>query len=114
MLQFCSRGARLTHQSTSRKLIEAIRMGILDTPQHRVSPRCEKRWQIFSPRSVHEYGANEVILTVGGKHALYNIFQCLLDEGDEVLIPAPFCDTSLAALAGGIPTRSQPPVNSHR
>ncbi len=31
-----------------------------------------------------------VVTTNGGKHALYNIFQAILDPGDEVLIPAPY------------------------
>jgi len=32
----------------------------------------------------------ECIVTVGGKHAIFNAFCCLLEAGDEVLIPAPF------------------------
>ncbi len=40
------------------------------------------------------YGANVskdmVVTTNGGKHALYNIFQAILDPEDEVLIPAPY------------------------
>lgn len=36
------------------------------------------------------YKPNEVIVSCGGKHSLYNIFQVLLDEGDEVVIPAPY------------------------
>ncbi len=31
-----------------------------------------------------------VIVTNGGKHALYNLFQALLNPGDEVLLPAPY------------------------
>ncbi len=30
------------------------------------------------------------VITVGGKHALYNIFQIFVDPGDEVIIPAPY------------------------
>lgn len=30
------------------------------------------------------------ILTNGGKQAIYSLFQCLLDPGDEVLVPAPY------------------------
>ncbi|MEL6497512.1 MAG: pyridoxal phosphate-dependent aminotransferase [Planctomycetota bacterium] len=33
--------------------------------------------------------AANVAVSVGGKHSLYNIFQCLLDPGDEVLLPVP-------------------------
>jgi aspartate aminotransferase len=34
-------------------------------------------------------GPANVAVSVGGKHSLYNIFQCLLDPGDEVLLPVP-------------------------
>jgi len=37
-----------------------------------------------------KFERNEVMTTVGGKHALYNMFQVLLNKGDEVIIPAPF------------------------
>ena len=36
------------------------------------------------------YTAPECIVSVGGKHALFNAFCCLLQAGDEVLIPAPY------------------------
>ncbi|QDG54865.1 pyridoxal phosphate-dependent aminotransferase [Persicimonas caeni] len=34
--------------------------------------------------------ASQVVVTVGGKHALYNATQVLFGEGDKVLIPAPY------------------------
>jgi aspartate aminotransferase len=34
--------------------------------------------------------ADQVLVTNGGKQALYNLFQVLLDPGDELLLPAPF------------------------
>ena len=36
------------------------------------------------------YTAPECIVSVGGKHVLFNAFCCLLEKGDEVLIPAPY------------------------
>ncbi len=36
------------------------------------------------------YEREEVLVSCGGKHALYNLFQALLDPGDEVIIPSPF------------------------
>lgn len=36
------------------------------------------------------YQRDEVLVSCGGKHALYNLFQALLDPGDEVIIPSPF------------------------
>src|SRR5215467_11161685 len=36
------------------------------------------------------YDAGECIINVGGKHAIFNIFSALVDEGDEVIIPTPY------------------------
>jgi len=36
------------------------------------------------------YARNQVLVSCGGKHSLYNVFQALLDPGDEVIIPAPY------------------------
>jgi aspartate/methionine/tyrosine aminotransferase len=49
--------------------------------------------------------ASQVIVTNGGKHAVYNTFQSLLDPGDEVLLPAPYWTTYPEAvlLADGEP-----------
>ncbi len=46
-----------------------------------------------------------VIITNGGKQGLYNLMQILLDEGDEVLIPAPYWLSypDMVILAGGNP-----------
>ncbi len=52
-----------------------------------------------------EYRTDEIIVSCGAKHALYNIMQTLCDEGDEVVIPAPYWVTypEQVKLAGGIP-----------
>jgi len=36
------------------------------------------------------YRPAEIMVSCGGKHALYNLFQVLFDEGDEVLVPVPY------------------------
>jgi aspartate aminotransferase len=48
------------------------------------------------------YLPNQIVVSNGGKHALHNIFQCLFQEGDEVLIPAPYWTTypDLISLTG--------------
>ena len=48
---------------------------------------------------------SQVIVTNGGKQAVYQSFQALLDPGDEVILPAPFWTTYPEAvqLAGGVP-----------
>lgn len=55
--------------------------------------------------SDYDVGADQVVVTNGGKHALYNALACLLDPGDEVLLPAPFWTTypEPIRLAGGEP-----------
>lgn len=47
----------------------------------------------------------QVVVTNGGKQAVYQAFQVLLDPGDEVLVPAPFWTTYPEAiqLADGVP-----------
>lgn len=37
-----------------------------------------------------DYDPSEVIVSVGAKHSLFNIFQAGIEEGDEVIIPAPY------------------------
>jgi len=37
-----------------------------------------------------DYDPSEVIISVGAKHSLFNIFQAGIEEGDEVIIPAPY------------------------
>ena len=46
--------------------------------------------------------ASQVLITNGGKQALYNLFQVLLDPGDEVLLPSPYWLSypEMAQLAG--------------
>jgi aspartate aminotransferase len=48
---------------------------------------------------------SEVIVTVGAKQAIYNAFHALLDEGDEVILPAPYwvSYSEIAKLAGAKP-----------
>ncbi len=52
-----------------------------------------------------EYRQSEVIVCTGAKHALYTLFQVLLDEGDEVIIPTPYWVSypEQVKLAGGKP-----------
>jgi len=54
--------------------------------------------------SGYEVSADRVVVTNGGKHAVYNTFAALLDPGDEVLVPAPYWTTypEPIGLAGGV------------
>ena len=55
--------------------------------------------------SGYEVTAAQVLVTNGGKQAVYEAFATLLDPGDEVLLPAPYWTTYPEAvrLAGGVP-----------
>ncbi len=56
----------------------------------------------------------QVVVTNGGKHAVYNAFAGLLDPGDEVLIPTPFWTTypEPVKLAGGVPIEVATDISS--
>jgi aspartate aminotransferase len=51
------------------------------------------------------YIPEEIIVTSGAKHALYTLFQVLLDKGDEVIVPTPYWVSypEQVKLADGIP-----------
>jgi aspartate aminotransferase len=55
--------------------------------------------------SGYDVSAAQVLVTNGGKQAVYEAFATLLDPGDEVLLPAPYWTTYPEAirLAGGVP-----------
>ncbi|MEN1727864.1 MAG: pyridoxal phosphate-dependent aminotransferase [Pseudomonadota bacterium] len=52
-----------------------------------------------------DYAANEILVSSGAKQSIYNLLQALLDEGDEVLIPAPYWVSypDMVRLAGAAP-----------
>ena len=52
-----------------------------------------------------DYPPEQVIISVGGKHALYVAFMATLNPGDEVIIPAPYWVSypEMVKLAGGVP-----------
>ena len=51
------------------------------------------------------YSAEEVVASTGGKFALFNVLQVLVDDGDEVVIPVPYWTSfkDIVAYAGGEP-----------
>src|SRR3989304_2394535 len=52
-----------------------------------------------------EYAREQVLVSCGGKHSLFNLFQAVLDPGDEVLVQAPYWVSypPMVELAGGVP-----------
>ncbi len=52
-----------------------------------------------------EYKPSNIITSNGAKHSLFNLIQALIEEGDEVIIPAPYWVTypELVRFSGGVP-----------
>lgn len=57
--------------------------------------------------SSYEINADQVLVTNGGKQAVYQAFATIVEEGDEVLLPTPYWTTypECIKLAGGIPVK---------
>lgn len=52
-----------------------------------------------------DYEPSQIIVSNGAKQSLFNLFQAVIDEGDEVIIPAPYWVTypELVVYSGGVP-----------
>ncbi len=52
-----------------------------------------------------DYTREECLVTVGGKHALFNVISALVDHGDEVILPVPYWVSfqDQITYAGGVP-----------
>ena len=96
---------------TPEHIVEAAAAACRNPANHRYTPAAglpELR-QAIATKTARDSGvtveAANVLVTNGGKHAIYNAFAALVDPGDEILIPAPYWTTypESAALAGGVP-----------
>ncbi len=50
-----------------------------------------------------DYSIDEIIVSNGAKHSLFNVIQVIVNEGDEVIVPAPYWVSypNMVSLAGG-------------
>lgn len=62
-----------------------------------------------------QYQTNQIIVSVGAKQCLYNLFQALLNKGDEVIIPAPYWVSypDMAVLADAKPVFIETTIHDH-
>src|SRR6201991_3467769 len=96
---------------TPAAIVAAAEAACSDPRNHRYTPAAglpELREAIAAkPRrdSGLDLARDQVLVTNGGKQAVYQAFATLLDPGDEVLLPAPYWTTYPEAitLAGGVP-----------
>ncbi|HWL66387.1 MAG TPA: pyridoxal phosphate-dependent aminotransferase [Actinomycetota bacterium] len=82
--------------STPQHIVEAAAAAASNPVFHKYTPTPglpELRAAIATKTerdSGYKVGADQVLVSNGGKHALYNAFMSILDPGDEVLVPAPY------------------------
>jgi aspartate aminotransferase len=96
---------------TPQHIVEAAVVAARDPKNHRYTPAVglpELREAIAHKTKIDsgtEVTAAQVVVTNGGKQAVYQAFATLLDPGDEVIVPTPFWTTYPEAihLAGGVP-----------
>ncbi|MDO5742989.1 MAG: pyridoxal phosphate-dependent aminotransferase [Micrococcaceae bacterium] len=97
--------------ATPDYVVEAAVAAARNPKYHRYSPAAglpELRAAIAEKTmrdSGYKIEASQVMVTNGGKQAVYNSFATLLDPGDEVIVPTPYWTTYPEAirLAGGVP-----------
>lgn len=97
--------------ATPPAIVEAAERACRDPRFHRYTPTTglpELR-EAVAAKTKRDSGLSvdpsQVLITNGGKHAVYQTFATLLDPGDEVLVPTPYWTTYPEAirLAGGVP-----------
>jgi aspartate aminotransferase len=85
--------------------VDALRKGMTKyTDVKGIEPLREAITQKYQREYGLTYRKEDVLVSCGAKHSLYNILQAVLDPGDEVLIPAPYwvSYSDMALLAGGV------------
>ena len=97
--------------ATPPLIVEAATRAASDPKSHRYSPAAGQPAlrEAIAAKTLRDSGyaidPSQVVVTNGGKHAVYQTCQVLLDPGDEVLLPAPYWVTypEAISLAGGVP-----------
>lgn len=96
---------------TPAHIVEAAVAACQDPKNHRYSPAggLPELKEAVAAKTLRDSGLEvapgDVVITNGGKHAVYNTFLTIVERGDEVLLPAPFWTTypEPIRLAGGVP-----------
>jgi aspartate/methionine/tyrosine aminotransferase len=96
---------------TPEHIVEAAVAACRNPAMHRYTPAAglPDLREAIAVKTLRDSGfqttANQVLVTNGGKHAVFTAFAALCDPGDEVICPAPYWTTYPEAitLAGGVP-----------
>lgn len=61
-----------------------------------------------------DFKSSQIVVSTGAKQSLYNIFQSIITEGDEVLIPTPYWVTysDIIKISGGVPNLVETSVDT--
>ncbi|GAB3605230.1 pyridoxal phosphate-dependent aminotransferase [Conyzicola nivalis] len=97
--------------ATPASIVDAASAAVLDPKNYRYTPAVglPDLREAIAAKTLRDSGlevaANQVVVTNGGKQAVYQAFATIVDPGDEVLLPAPYWTTYPEAiqLAGGVP-----------
>ena len=95
-----------TPENICRAAIQAIESGFTKYTAAAGTPELRKAVSDkFKKVNNLPYEPAQVIISNGGKHAVTNIFEAIINPGDEVIIPAPFWLSypEIVKLAGGVP-----------
>ena len=95
-----------TPEHIKKAAIEAIEAGFTKyTPVDGITLLKEAIRDKFKRDNGLDYALNQILVSVGGKQSCYNLCQALINEGDEVIIPAPYWVSypDMVLLAGGVP-----------
>ncbi len=95
-----------TPENIKEAAIEAIRKGYTKyTPVGGIVELKDAIIEKFKRDNGLHYDRADVIVSCGGKHSIYNLFQALLNPGDEVIIPGPYWVSypAIVTLSGGTP-----------
>lgn len=80
-----------TPDNIKEAAIKAIRDGFTKyTPVGGIEPLKDAIIEKFRKDNNLEYARDEIIVSCGAKHSLYNIAQALYGQGDEIIIPSPY------------------------
>jgi aspartate aminotransferase len=85
--------------------IDALRKGMTKyTDVKGIEPLRDAVVQKYQREFGLNYRKEDVLVSCGAKHSLYNVLQAVIDPGDEVVIPAPYwvSYSDMALLAGGV------------
>jgi len=95
-----------TPENVCEAAIKAIRSGFTKyTPASGTNDLKEAISRKFKEFNGLTYKPNQIVISNGGKHSLTNIFDAILNPGDEVIIPAPYWLSypEMVKLSDGIP-----------